>query len=69
MAQAADFVIVSDPWVVEGVQDTINFTVPADIDGKSSSIIGFMLEVDCSAPPEMCASCSCLTSWSGCESS
>ena len=46
MSQAADFVIVSDPWVVEGIQDTINFTVPANIDPRSSSIIGFMLEVD-----------------------
>ena len=46
MAQAADFVIVSDPWVVQGVQDTINFSVPSNIDPRSRSVIGFLLEVD-----------------------
>lgn len=46
MATVADYSIVTDGWVVEATQDTINFEVPSTIDRRSRSILGFMLEVD-----------------------
>jgi len=46
MARVADYSIVADGWVVQGVQDTVNFEVPSTIDAGSRSILGFMLEVD-----------------------
>jgi hypothetical protein len=46
MARVADYSIVSDAWVVEFNQDTINFDVPSNIDAGSRSILGFMVQVD-----------------------
>src|SRR4029077_5770986 len=44
MARVADYAIVSDNWVVDGTQNTIDFTVPSNIDAGSRSVIGFMLK-------------------------
>jgi hypothetical protein len=45
MAQIADFSIIADNWVLEKDQNTINFNVPSNIDTKSSSVLGFMVQV------------------------
>ena len=45
MPRVADYSIISDAWVVEGVQDTIIFEVPSTIDENSRTVIGFMLEI------------------------
>ena len=45
MARVADYSIVTDNWVVEATQDTINFEVPSTIDAGSRSVLGFMLQV------------------------
>jgi hypothetical protein len=46
MPRVADYSIIADGWVVEAVQDTIDFEVPSTIDPNSRTILGFMLEVD-----------------------
>jgi hypothetical protein len=46
MATAADYSIVTDGWVLQKNQDTINFNVPSNIDTSSRSILGFMLHVE-----------------------
>lgn len=46
MPTIADYSIIADGWVVEGVQDTITFEVPPTIDPNSRTVLGFMLEVD-----------------------
>ena len=46
MARVADYSIISDAWVVEATDDTVNFEVPSNIDAGSRSILGFMLDVD-----------------------
>lgn len=45
MARVADYSIVSDAWVLEMNQDTVNFNVPSNIDAGSRSILSFMLNV------------------------
>lgn len=45
MALLADYAIIADQWVVERIEDTINFEVPGNIDKGSRSVLGFMLEV------------------------
>ena len=46
MPRVADYSIISDVWVVEATQDTVNFEVPSNVDAGSRSILGFMLDVD-----------------------
>jgi hypothetical protein len=46
MARVADYAIVADSWVVDGVKNEISFTVPSNIDAGSRSVIGFMLKTD-----------------------
>jgi len=46
MPRIANYSIVADAWVVEAVQDTINFDVPGNIETRSRSVLGFMIEVD-----------------------
>ena len=46
MARVADYSIIADGWVVEAKQDTINFSVPSNIDAGSRCVLGFMLQVD-----------------------
>ena len=46
MARVADYTIISDGWISEIDQDTINFSIPSTIDTESPSILGFMLHVN-----------------------
>lgn len=46
MARVADYSIIADGWVVEFNQDTINFSVPSNVDAGSRCVLGFMLHVD-----------------------
>jgi hypothetical protein len=44
MPRVADYSIISDSWVVEANQDTIDFEVPSNIDKGSRTILGFMFQ-------------------------
>ena len=46
MARVADYTVISDAWISEIDQDTINFSIPSTIDPESPSILGFMLHVN-----------------------
>jgi predicted aldo/keto reductase-like oxidoreductase len=46
MARVADYSIVTDAWVIEAAQHSINFDVPSNIDPGSRSVLNFMLSVD-----------------------
>ena len=46
MARIADYVIITDAWVIQADQDTIEFPVPGNINLGARSILGFMLDVD-----------------------
>jgi len=45
MPKVADYSIVTDAWVIEAAQHTINFEIPSNIDAGSRSILGFMLDI------------------------
>jgi hypothetical protein len=45
MARVADYSIVTNAWVIEAAQHSINFDVPSNIDPGSRSILTFMLQV------------------------
>lgn len=44
MPRIADYTIITDAWVVEDDDTTIEFNVPSNIDGGSRCILGFMLQ-------------------------
>jgi hypothetical protein len=46
MARIADYTIITDAWVIQADQDTIEFPVPDNINLGARSILGFMLDVD-----------------------
>ena len=46
MARIADYVIITDAWVIQADQDTIEFNLPANVSVASRSVLGFMLDVD-----------------------
>jgi hypothetical protein len=45
MARVADYSIVTDSWVIEVSQHSINFDVPSNIDPGSRCVLNFMLQV------------------------
>lgn len=44
MPRVADYTIITDAWVVEDSDTTIEFNVPSTIDSGSRCILGFMLQ-------------------------
>ena len=46
MARIADYTIITDAWVIEGNQDTIEFAIPSNLNVSSSSILGFMFKLN-----------------------
>ena len=46
MARIADYTIVTDAWVIQANQDTLEFEVPSNLNVSSRAILGFMLDVD-----------------------
>jgi hypothetical protein len=46
MPRVADYAIITDAFVLEFNEHIINFTVPANIDSGSRSVLGFMLKVE-----------------------
>ena len=46
MPRVADYSIVRDKWVVEAIQDTIEFEVPSNVDAGSRAVLGFMFHAD-----------------------
>lgn len=44
MARVADFTIITDSWISEFGEDTVEFEVPNTLHSGSRSVLGFMLE-------------------------
>jgi len=45
MPRVADYSIVTDAWVLEFDQHSIDFEIPSNIDSSSRCILGFMVDV------------------------
>lgn len=44
MARVADYSIIADGWVLERDQNSIDFSMPSNVDAGSRCILGFMFD-------------------------